>query len=142
MTLWIIMRIWIKKYVFLHLFSGTLPYRGEMRLCVLYPFISLCSYPIQIGVPIHRETTDHKSVIHRHQEDHHHHHHNHTAALWLYGSSEVSRTPSFGVYTVQRHQGSRQAYSNAPKTLFYTEKKSFYLARHSLLVNAYKLQRF
>ena len=37
MTLWIITRTWIKKYVFLYLFSGTLPYRGEMRLCVIYP---------------------------------------------------------------------------------------------------------
>ena len=37
MTLWIIIRKWIKKYVFLYLFSGTLPYRGEMRLCVIYP---------------------------------------------------------------------------------------------------------
>ena len=36
MTLWIIIRTWIKKYVFLYLFSGTLPYRGEMRLCVIY----------------------------------------------------------------------------------------------------------
>ena len=37
MTLWIIIKKWIKKYVFLYLFSGTLPYRGEMRLCVIYP---------------------------------------------------------------------------------------------------------
>ena len=37
MTLWIIMRTWIKKYVFLYLFAGTLPYRGEMRLGVIYP---------------------------------------------------------------------------------------------------------
>ena len=37
MTLWIIIRKWIKKYVYLYLFSGTLPYRGEMRLCVIYP---------------------------------------------------------------------------------------------------------
>ena len=37
MTLWIMIRKWIKKYVFLYLFSGTLPYRGEMRLCVIYP---------------------------------------------------------------------------------------------------------
>ena len=27
----------MKKYVFLYLFSETLPYRGEMRLCVIYP---------------------------------------------------------------------------------------------------------
>ena len=37
MTLWIIIRTWIKKYVFIYLFSGTLQYRGEMRLCVIYP---------------------------------------------------------------------------------------------------------
>ena len=26
-----------KEILFLNLFSGTLPYRGEMRLCVIYP---------------------------------------------------------------------------------------------------------
>ena len=43
MTPWIIMtvdktpRTQIKKYVFLYLFSGTLSYTGEMKLCVIYP---------------------------------------------------------------------------------------------------------
>ena len=41
MTLWITLvdHNWEmdKEMLFLYLFSGTLPYRGEMRLCVIYP---------------------------------------------------------------------------------------------------------
>ena len=45
----------MKKYVFLNLFSGTSPYRGEMRLSVLYPFIYLCVHAFRnVVYPINK----------------------------------------------------------------------------------------
>ena len=43
-----------KEYVFLYLFSGTLPYRGEMRLCVIYPIpLSMSSTLLMYIAMIH-----------------------------------------------------------------------------------------